>query len=332
MLLTGIGGFVGSHTFAHLMHNTDHEVVGVDSFRHRGLTDRVTHMLEAHPDWSSRLKVYTHDLNAPFSNQLTKDFGVIDYIISMASDSHVDRSIEDPVRFVQNNTNLALNMLELARKIEPYIFLNVGTDEVYGAAEQGQLHKEWDPIIPSNPYSASKACQEAIAISYWRTYDVPVVLVNSMNIIGELQHPEKMIPMTIRNIYNGTAQIIHGNEFFVGSRFYIHARNMADGLLFTMSRPPARYSSGDSRPDRYNIVGEKELTNLEVAQMVAGIMDRELKWRYVDFHNSRPGHDRRYALDGSKMESLGWKPPLTIEQTMEATVNWYLANPRWLEL
>jgi len=334
VLLTGIGGFLGCHAFAHICDNTDWHVVGIDSFRHRGLTDRVTHMTAAHPEWKSRLTLHTHDLAAPFSDQMVKGFGNIDYIISMASESHVDRSIADPVTFFQNNVNLTLTLLELARKVEPYAFVNIGTDEVYGPAEPGHRHVEWEAILPSNPYAASKAAQEALAISYFRTYDVPVVLTNSMNLVGELQHPEKFIPSVIRNVLAGQEQIIHGSENNIGSRFYLHARDHSDAILFLLDKSPARYSNGDTRPDRYNIVGEKEFNNLDMAYMVAEIIGKPLKYRLVDFHLSRPGHDRRYALSSSKMEELGWTPALGIESTIRSTVEWYMRpmNRKWLDI
>lgn len=330
VVLTGIGGFVGCHTFAHIMHNTDWECIGIDSFRHRGLTDRVTHMLRAHPEWAKRLKVVTHDLAAPFSDQVLLDMGTVDYIISMASESHVDRSIQDPESFCLNNYLLSMYTLQAARKLDPYIYINIGTDEVYGPADLDYKHVEWDVIIPSNPYAASKAAQEALTCAWYRTYDVPAVLTNSMNMIGELQHPEKLIPSIIRNVMAGEEQVIYGTKDSIGSRFYIHARNHADALLFILEKEPARYSNGDNRPDRYNIVGEKEFNNLEIAHMVAEVVGKPLKYRLVDFHSSRPGHDRRYALDSTKMETLGWTPPYGIEDTIRSTVEWYFDNPEWL--
>lgn len=287
-------------------------------------------MLDAHPEWASRLKVVTHDLVAPFSDRVLLEMGSIDYMVSMASESHVDRSIEDPETFCLNNYMLSINMLQAARKLQPHIYVNIGTDEVYGPADEGYKHIEWDTIIPSNPYAASKAAQEANSCAWYRTYDVPVVLTNSMNMIGELQHPEKLIPSIIRNVIAGKEQVIYGTEKSIGSRFYIHARNHADALLFILKRDPSRYSLGDTRPDRYNIVGEKEFNNLEIAWMVAEIIGKPLKYKLVDFHASRPGHDRRYALNGQKMARLGWKPPIDIEDTIRSTVEWYAERPEWL--
>lgn len=332
-LITGAGGFIGAHTLAHLMHNTGWQVVCLDSFRHRGKTDRIREMLTAHPDWHERTKVLMHDLNAPISDQLIDLIGPIDYILNIASESHVDRSITDPVPFVRNNVELMLTMLEYARKIRPARFMQISTDEVYGAAPPDYEHPEWSPILPSNPYSASKAAQEAIAISYWRTYDLPIIITNTMNNFGEMQDPEKFIPMLMKNIYEGKEAIIHGNEHKIGSRFYLHARNHADALLFIIRNlGVAKYEDSDAilMPDRYNVVGDVELDNLQVAKLIEEYVGKELIYKLVDFHATRPGHDRRYALDGSKLKDLGWKPPIGFERSLQKTVAWTLQHPEWL--
>lgn len=331
-LLTGAGGFIGAHTLAHIMHNTDWHLVCVDSFRHKGKTDRIAEMLEAHPDWRARTTIITHDLAAPFSEQMIHRIGHIDYIINMASESHVDRSIDDPVPFVENNVALVLNMLEYARVIKPEVFLQVSTDEVYGAAPR-EDHPEWSTILPSNPYSASKAAQEAICISYWRTYNVPLIITNTMNNFGEMQDPEKFVPMLIKGIYEGKEVTIHGNDETIGSRFYLHARNHGDALIFLINRgAPTMYVDNDEivMPDRYNVVGDTEKNNLELAQEIAELVGKPLKYKLVDFHATRPGHDRRYALDGSKLHNLGWQPPISFKESLAKTVEWTLENPQWM--
>lgn len=333
VLLTGAGGFIGAHTLAHIMHNTDWHVICLDSFRHKGKTDRIAEMLMAHPDWRARTTVITHDLAAPFSDQMMHKLGDIDYIFNVASESHVDRSITDPVPFVKNNTDLILNMLEYARIVKPKAFLQISTDEVYGAAEPGQNHPEWSIILPSNPYSASKAAQEAIAISYWRTYDVPIIITNTMNNFGEMQDPEKYLPMLMKNIYNGKRCTVHGNDEWIGSRYYLHARNHADALLWlAQNTTPTMYKDGDKTvyPDRYNVVGDTELNNLELAQEVAKYVGKPLYYDLVDFHATRPGHDRRYALDGSKLKNMGWKPPVTFDESLRKTVEWTMEHKEWM--
>ena len=334
ILITGIGGFIGSHLLAHVCHNTDWHVIGIDSFRHKGKTDRVAEMLEAHPDWRERTTIITHDLIAPFSSQMVRRIGYCEFIINMASESHVDRSIEDPVPFVRNNVDLTLNMLELARTLNPKAFVQISTDEVYGAAPPGVDHAEWSTILPSNPYSASKAAQEAIAISYWRTYHVPLIITNTMNNIGEMQDNEKYVPMLIKKIHEGEEVTVHGNEDYIGSRFYLHARNHADALIFLLNRGEVTaYQDSELTiyPDRYNVVGDAEVDNLELARMIADIQGKELKYRLMDFHSTRPGHDRRYALDGNKLYNMGWRPPVEFSDSLKRTVEWTLEHPYWME-
>jgi dTDP-glucose 4,6-dehydratase len=334
LLLTGVGGSIACHFLAHIFHNTDWDIVGTDSFRHKGWTDRVEAMLQAHPDWRKRLTVITHDLTAPFSPLTKKKIGHIDYIINMASLSDVEASIKDPVPFVQNNVSLVLNMLEYAREAKPEVFIQISTDEVYGASASkfGDLRKEWDAIIPSNPYAASKAAQEAIAISYWRSYGVPLILTNTMNNAGEYQQPNKYPVMIQKALMNDEVLTIHGREGQIGSRSYIHSRNFADAVLFILKNCPPHMHVPNSadRPDRYNIAGDRQLDNLELAQLIARLMGKELKYQLVDSHTARPGHDPHYGLDSTKLYSLGWKPPVDFETSFKNMIEWQLAHPEWI--
>lgn len=325
VLVTGSGGFVASHFVEHVLARTDWDVVGIDSFRHRGDSLRLAN--------SSKYRVFCHDLTAPVSQQMAHQIGTVDYIVNFAAESHVERSIHEPRHFIENNAAIAVTMLEYARLVQPKKFIQISTDEVYGAAPGNVCHKEWSTIIPSNPYSASKACQEAIAISYWRTYGVPLVITNTMNMFGERQDTEKFIPMLIKRIQNGQDVTVHGNPEQIGSRFYLHARNHADALLFLLQdHHPSEYKDGDETilPSRFNIVGEVEIDNLELAKLVASILSKPLHYQLVDFHAARPGHDRRYALDGHKLGSLGWKSPFGFKESLEKTIKWTLDNPAWL--
>lgn len=329
LLLTGAGGFIGAHTLEHILTETDWEVVCLDSFRHKGLTDRITGSL-GYQLHSERVKVFTHDLMAPLSPLLIERIGSIEYVINMASESHVNRSIVHPVPFVQNNVALTLNMLEYAREVRPKAFIQIGTDEVYGPVTSDYRHPEWSPILPSNPYAASKAAQEAIAISYWRSYGVPVIITNTMNNFGERQDAEKYLPHVIRSVLQGRVVTVHASRGEIGSRFWLHARNHADALLWMLKNTiPARYP-GTVRPDRYHIVGDRRLDNLRLASCVAQILDLPLYHEVSDYHSSRPGHDLHYGLDGSKLEGLGWKPPVAFEDALERTVQWTARHPEWL--
>lgn len=332
--LTGISGSLGCHFFAHLMHNTDWEVVGIASFRHRGLSDRIAEMLKLHPEWRERLTLVTHDLFGPLSDILKEKIGKIDYIVNLASLSDVYDSIVNPVIFITNNIWSTLNMLEYARELKDLeAFVQFSTDEVYGPSDGKTGYKEWDPIITSNPYSASKAAQEAIAISYWRTYEVPVIITNTMNNFGELQQPNKFPVMVQKAIMKGEEIKIHAEpNGEIGSRSYIHSRNVADAVLFILknTKPYMHQPSAIDRPDRYNITGEKQLTNLELAQLIAKLMGKELKYKLMDSTVARPGHDPHYGLDGSKLEKMGWKSPVPFEESLKNTIEWQQNHPEWI--
>jgi dTDP-glucose 4,6-dehydratase len=330
VLLTGAGGFFGSHLLRHLLVNTDWDFVTPCSWTHKGTPERLENAIAGMD--KNRVTVITHDLTAPFTEVTKKRIGKIDIILNIASNSHVNRSIDNPGEFVIGNTLLAYNLLEYAREIKPELFLQFSTDEVYGVAPEGVNHKEWSSIVPSNPYSASKACQEAIAISYWRTYGLPIVITNTMNLFGETQDAEKYTAQLIKKIYKDETVTVHGSEGNIGSRFYLHARNAADAVLYIVKNLPAKlYNEGENLlPDRYNIVGDKEMDNLELAKLVASMMGKELKYELVDFHKGRPGHDRRYALDGTKLKEAGWIAPMEFETSLKKSIEWTLNNPQWL--
>jgi dTDP-glucose 4,6-dehydratase len=331
-LITGIGGFIGSHCIAHLLVNTDWNIVGIDSWNHKGISERITDSVH-YQNNKHRVKIYTHDLSAPISSILEQHLGKVEYIINFASQSHVDRSITDPVPFVQNNINIVLNMLQYARKIKPEKFIQIGTDESYGPTDGINVHKEWSTILPSNPYSASKAAQEAIAISYWRTYGVPVILTNTMNNFAEMQGSEKFVPMVIKKVIKGEAVTIHADSSrkVSGSRCWLHARNHADALMYILQNIAVTHYPKTDRPGRFNIVGEKQMSNLDIANMVADIIGKKLIYELVDSHGSRPGHDLHYGLCGNKLNSRGWKMPKNFKESLEKMVRWYQANPKWME-
>lgn len=345
ILLSGAGGFVGSHVLRHLLQNTNWEIICPVSFRHQGLPERLRSACQANDpltalEYRARTQVEFVDLRAPIAVHTAARWGQVDVIMNVASDSHVDRSIEQPRDFIENNTSLILTMLDYARQVKPRLFLQMSTDEVYGPAHGEHRHREGEQHLPSNPYSASKSAQEAIAFSYWRTYGVPLVITNTMNIIGEMQDPEKFVPKIMQYVVKGKVMPLHASaNGQMGSRFYLHARNLADAWLWLtrnylekaegFAALPA-YDKGFHDLARWNIVGEREVTNLEMAQMIAGHMGKELLWEAVDFHSSRPGHDLRYALDGSKLAAAGWKAPYSLDESLRRTVEWTKAHKEWL--
>lgn len=348
VLLTGAGGAIGVHVIAHIMHNTDWEIVAVDSFlsEHKGYYDRITRVCRDHPDWPSRINIFTHDLRAPFTERERKSIGEIDYILNLASRSDVQNAIDDPLGFIKNNDDLMLTMVEFARDIwglrdsnaippEGKVFLHFSTDEVYGPApKDSNGHKEWDVIVPSNPYSVSKANQENIAIGWWRSFGLPVIITNTMNNFGEMQAPSKFPAMIQRNIENDSVTKVHAtNDGHIGTRYYIHSRNVADAVLFILKNvKPALHRVGEvDKPLRYNIVGDKQVSNLELVQLIGKLMGKEPKYELSYFHKDNPGHDLHYGLDGSALAKLGWKSPVSFEDSLKNTIEWQQRNPEWLK-
>jgi dTDP-glucose 4,6-dehydratase len=273
-----------------------------------------------------RVKFIWWDLKSPINQITANQIGPVDYIYHLAASSHVDRSIEDPLSFVMDNVVGTCNILNYARTVENLqLFIYFSTDEVFGPALEIVAYKEWDRYKSGNPYAASKAGGEELAIAFENTYKLPIIVTHTMNVMGERQHPEKFIPLVIRKVLNGEVVTIHANKekTQAGKRAYIHARNVWKALHFLTT-------NSSSPGDKYNIVGEKEVDNLQLAQMVAKIVGKELKYEMVDFHSSRPGHDLRYMLDGTKLKSLGFQYPKNFEESLEKTIKWYLNNKKWL--
>lgn len=318
VLITGGAGFVGSHIIEYFLAKTDFNLVSIDSYSHMGDSLRNVR--------NPRVRYLCHDLSAPISDRLRERIGKVDYIVNCASQSHVDRSIAEPVDFIKNNVALILNVLEYARKVKPKKFIQVSTDEVCGPALKHESHKEHSTHFPSNPYAASKAAQENICYSYWRTYGVPIIFTRTMNMIGERQDKEKFLPLIISCIKDGNILFIHGDEtgMKTGSRYYLHAKGYADAVLFILKNVKVRnYRHSEANhvhPKMFNVVGEREVTNLELSKMVEKEMKGELKYKIIDFHSVRPGHDLRYALDGSAMKKLGWVNPFPLNKAIKQII------------
>jgi len=324
VIVTGGCGFIGHHVVEHILRKTNWEIIVLDklnyaSFGYDRLKDNGAYE-------SPRVKIFCYDITQEISVGLKKEIGSVDYIIHMAAETHVDNSISDPVPFIQNNINSTLSMLEYARSLpELKSFIYFSTDEVFGPALGDTLYKEWDRHNPTNPYSASKSAAEGICLSYENTYKVPLLIVNVMNAFGERQHVEKFIPMTIKKLLNDEEIIIHSypDKKTSGTRFYIHGRNIAAAVLFLLKN--------GKNGEKYNITGEKEVSNLEMAQIIADTIGKPLKYKMTDCHSIRPGHDLRYGLDGSKMFEMGWKIPVSFEESIKNTILWTLENQSWLE-
>ena len=321
ILITGAAGFIGHHLVAAVMANTDWEITIIDRLDCSGNLNRLA---ESGAAKNPRVKFVYHDLRAPFNDQLCAQIGAHDYIAHLAAGTHVDRSIEDPMSFVMDNVVATCNILDFARKVGVGRFLYFSTDEVFGPAPAGVNYKENDRYNSGNPYAATKAGAEELVVAYANTYGLKAIVTHTMNVIGERQHPEKMVPMCIAKVSAGERVTIHSDKTrsIPGSRFYIHATDVADAVL-TLLKAQAL--------GKFNVVGEMELDNLTLAKIIAESVGKLLFYDLVDFHSQRPGHDLRYALDGSKMlEQFSWKPLAPIAERVHSIVQWTLANKHWL--
>lgn len=326
ILLTGGAGFIGSHTVEEILTQTDMEVIIIDRLSYAGNLHRLAQM-NCWEKEKPRVKFVYHDFRSKFPFFMKKIIGEVDYIIHMGAETHVYNSFTQPVLFAQSNVIGTINMLELAKDIKPEKFVYVGTDEVYGAVIGNQLHKEGEPHRPSNPYAASKSGAEAFVHAYWKSFNVPVIFINTMNNFGERQDREKFIPKTIYNIFNENTIDIHcaidrrGNITDISSRCWIHARNHANALVYLLER--------GTIGERYNVVGERKNVE-EIADMISETMNKKVDKNFIPFHSYSPGHDMHYGLDGTKMKELGWKPRFNLYDSLEKTVKWTLENSDWM--
>lgn len=327
IIITGGCGFIGHHFVEHIYKNTDWEIIVIDKLSYA--SNGFERMRDTDTLNDKRVKVFTSDLVMSLSEGLIKEIGTdVDYIVHMAAETHVDNSIVDPKLFINNNIQSTVNLLEYARNYLNNLktFFYFSTDEVFGPALGNTLYKEWDRHKPTNPYSASKSAAEQICVSYENTYKLPLMIVNVMNAFGERQHVEKFIPLCIKKIMNNEKIYIHSypDKKTSGTRFYIHARNIAEAVLFLIKN--------GTIGEKYNISGEREVSNLDMAKMIAKFMNKEeeLDYELVDFHSNRPGHDLRYGLDGSKLFDMGFKLPINFEESLKKTVEWTLKNQKWL--
>ncbi|MCL5036445.1 MAG: GDP-mannose 4,6-dehydratase [Chloroflexi bacterium] len=339
IIVTGAAGFIGSHFCEHILKNTDWEIVAIDKLNYASMGFDRLKDIDVYDD--RRVTMLTTDFTKPIISGMAKEIGQVDYIVHMGAETHVDNSITDPEPFVMSNVVGTMYMLEFAKTQKNLkAFVQFSTDEVYGPAPEGIDYKETDRMNATNPYSATKAGAEQLAQAYANCYGIPVMVTNTMNVFGERQHPEKFIPGTIRKILTGETVTIHSNpdRTKAGSRFYIHARNVASAIMFLFEKVKCGkpyYMDECGYPQysyRYNVVGEKEVDNLTLAQFIAGIVGKPLKHEMVNFHESRPGHDLRYALSGEKLKEMGWEIPKTFEDSLRKTIEWSIANKKWLNL
>lgn len=322
ILITGGCGFLGHHTVESFLKDSDDEVIVLDRLTYAAAGYDRLRDVKCFND--ERVTILAADISEPLTIGMQKEIGRVDVILHLAAESHVDNSIKDPAPFVKANVVGTQCILDFART-QDCLTIYASTDEVYGPAPPGVYFKEGDPINPTNPYSATKAGGEALCNAYANTYKIPVIITNTMNLFGERQHPEKFIPLIVQRVLDQKTLYIHADAAckVSGTRFYLHCRNYAAAARYLIENGVAG--------EQYNIVGHHEVSNLDLALMIAEMVGKPLQYELVDFHSSRPGHDLRYALDGTKLKELGYKHPMDFKESLERTIRWTLSNERWIK-
>jgi dTDP-glucose 4,6-dehydratase len=329
ILISGGSGFIGSHFVDYILTNTDWDIVLIERLNYSGDLGRIAE-LDSYQKEPKRVTVVYHDLRGVLHESIAKRIGEPDYIVHFASSTHVDRAIVDPLPFYYDNVIGTANLVEFAKKLSNLkLFVNFSTDEVFGAAEVGVYHKEGSPFNPSNDYSAAKAGQEMVAKAAFATHKLPIINTHTMNNYGERQHPEKFLPKTVKSVLNGgempiyaTVDTVSGEVKEVGSRVWMYAGNTADAIYFLLQHA----TPGED----YNIIGPDEYDIITLANKVAEIVGKPLIPRYVGFYGARKGHDRRYALDGSKLRAMGWTSPTNFDESLRKTVEFTVNNSQWM--
>jgi dTDP-glucose 4,6-dehydratase len=307
LLVTGGAGFIGSNFVRHVLEKNDHEITVLDKLTYAG-------NLENLKDIRDKIGFVEGDIcDRKVVNKVMQG---CDAVLNFAAETHVDRSIIDGGVFVKTDVLGTYQLLEAARRHDIRRFVQISTDEVYGSIEEGSF-KEKDPLTPSNPYSASKASADLLAHSYCITYDLPVIITRSSNNFGPYQHREKLIPKLITNALQNKPLPIYGD----GRNFrdWIHVSDNCEAIDRVLFRGKVS--------EIYNVGTGKERANIEVAKKIL----RELgkPENLIRFVKDRPGHDRRYAVDCTKIRGLGWEPKTTFEDGLRKTIDWYRENRWW---
>lgn len=328
ILITGGAGFIGSHVVRRFVKRyPDYHIVNLDALTYAGNLENLKD-IEGRPNYHFE-KVDIVDaeaVNAVFAKH--KPVGVI----HLAAESHVDRSITDPLAFVRTNVLGTVNLLNAARNLwgddmSGKRFYHISTDEVYGTLGETGLFTETTPYDPNSPYSASKASSDHFVRAYGETYDLPVVITNCSNNYGPNHFPEKLIPLFINNIVNMKPLPVYGDGNYTRDWLYVIDHARAIDLV---------YHEG-MIGETYNIGGFNEWKNIDLVKLLCNLMDDKLgresgaSESLITYVKDRPGHDRRYAIDSTKIsEELGWEPSVTFEEGLSATIDWYLENEEWL--
>lgn len=311
ILVTGGAGFIGSNFIHYLARaHPDWSVINLDKLTYAGNLENLTEVADREGYRFVHGDICDRDTVVPLVAES-------DLVVNFAAETHVDRSIHDAGDFIHTDVFGTYVLLEAFRSAErPKRFIQISTDEVYGAIETGSA-KETDPIAPRNPYSASKAGADRLAYSYFVTYDVPVIVTRASNNYGPRQYPEKIIPLFVTNALEDRPLPLYGDGLQV--RDWLHVDDHARGI----DRIIDKGVDGET----YNIGGGHELTNLELTRKVLADLDKPES--LIEKVEDRPGHDRRYSLDTEKLRGLGWRPEVVFDEGLAATVQWYRDHPDW---
>jgi dTDP-glucose 4,6-dehydratase len=309
--VTGGAGFIGSNYVRHVLATSDDHVMVFDALTYAGNLDNLRDVAD-----DARYSFVKGDI----TDRATVEEAMRghDAVVHFAAESHVDRSIVSPDEFVHTNCDGTNVIMDVARRLEVGRVLHISTDEVYGSIEQGSF-KETDPLGPRSPYSASKAGSDLIALSYFTTYGLPVVVTRSSNNFGPYQYPEKVIPLFVTNLLEGAKVPLYGDGMNVRDWCYVEDNCAAVDLVLRSGLVGEVYNIGAG-----NEVPNRELTEKILELCGAGES-------MIEYVVDRPGHDRRYSIDTSKVESLGWRPLRALDEALGATVAWYRDNRWWWE-
>lgn len=329
ILITGGAGFIGSHVVRLFVNQyPQYQIVNFDTLTYAGNLENLRD-IESAPNYH----FFKGDITVPQEIEAAfQQYGITD-VIHLAAESHVDRSIHSPIDFVLTNVVGTVHLLNVAKQfwasdIENHLFYHVSTDEVYGTLGETGLFTEQTPYDPRSPYSASKASSDHFVRAYHETYHLRTVVSNCSNNYGPFHFPEKLIPLMIRNILHQQPLPVYGDGLYTRDWLFVKDHARAIDTVFHKG------VVGET----YNIGGFNEWKNIDIVHLVCGIMDEKLgrekgtSQQLIRFVKDRPGHDRRYAIDATKINrELGWKPSVTFEEGIVETIDWYLANQEWLE-